>query len=53
MDGIAGTVTGGLVTGCTGLNFNNPVPFGFVVGISFSVADLNASANMLQFRVDF
>jgi hypothetical protein len=49
IDGTAGTFTPGLVTGLTGINFSNPVPYGLVVGVTFSVSDAQALSNMYQF----
>jgi len=49
IDGIAGTYTPALVTGLTLINFSNPAPFGLVVGVTFSVSDPQALANMYQF----
>lgn len=49
IDGVAGTFTAGLVTGLSSINFSNPAPFGLVVGVTFSVSDNNAAANMYQF----
>jgi hypothetical protein len=54
IDGTAGSTSGsvGLVTGLTGINFSNPVPYGLVVGVTFSVSDASAAANMYQFSVN-
>lgn len=51
VDGVAGTVTQGLVSGLTGINFNNQFPFGFVVGITWSVGGAGNAANMYQFGI--
>jgi hypothetical protein len=51
MDGTAGTVTAGLVSGLSGINFSNVVPFALVIGVTFSVSDAAASANMYQFQL--
>lgn len=36
----------------SGVNFNSPVPFAFVVGVTFSVSDPGALANMYQFYME-
>lgn len=52
MDGTAGTVTAGLVSGLSGINFSSVAPYGLVVGVTFSVSDAQASANMYQFYLE-
>jgi hypothetical protein len=51
MDGTAGTVTPGLVSGLSGIDMSSPLPFGLVVGFTFSVSDPFAIANMYQFGI--
>jgi hypothetical protein len=48
MDGTAGTVTAGLVSGLSAINFSLPVPFGIVFGVTFSVSDPLATASLYQ-----
>ncbi len=49
VDGTVTTLTQRIVTGLSGINFANPLPFGFAVGITYSVAEPGNSANMYQF----
>lgn len=49
IDGVSGTFTAGLASGLTSINFSSAAPFGLVVGVTFSVSDANALANMYQF----
>ena len=51
IDGAGTAATIGLVSGLTGINFANAAPYGVVVGVTFSVSDPGASANMFQFSL--
>jgi hypothetical protein len=53
IDGIAETVTQGLATGLSGINFGNQFPFGAVLGMTMSQIDPGASANLYQFRFTY
>jgi hypothetical protein len=46
IDGVAGTFTASAAG--TGINMNSPVPFALVVGVTFSVSDTAALANLYQ-----
>jgi hypothetical protein len=52
IDGTAVVVAGGLISGLTGINMSNPVPFALLVGVTFSVSDAQASANLYQFDLE-
>src|ERR1700677_35486 len=49
IDGTGTSATIGLVSGLTGINFASVAPYGVVVGVTFSVSDPGALANMYQF----
>jgi len=49
IDGIAGSFSANVPL--TGVNMNSALPFGLVVGITFSISDPAASANMYQFAL--
>jgi hypothetical protein len=49
IDGTAGTVTVGLISGLTSINMSSPVPFALLCGVTFSVSDAQASASLFQF----
>lgn len=51
IDGVAASVTAGLVTGFSKLNFANSTPLGFVVGISFGVVETGNNSTMTQFAL--
>jgi len=51
IDGTAGTFSTGLVTGLTAINFSNPIPYGVVVGVTFSQSESGNNANMYQFEI--
>jgi hypothetical protein len=53
VDGTNTNLTAGLVTGLSGINFSNPVPFGFIVGAQFSVSEAGNLANLYQFALDY
>ena len=50
IDGTAGTFTASVPL--SSVSMNSPVPFGFVVGVTFSVSDSGATANMYQFQME-
>lgn len=50
IDGVAGTFSASAAL--SSINFNSPVPFALVVGVTFSVSDANASANMYEFQME-
>jgi hypothetical protein len=49
MDGTAGSFSSAVAL--TGVNMNTLLPFALVVGVTFSVSDANAEANMFQFAL--
>jgi len=49
LDGNNTPASAGLISGLSGLVMSNPVPFGLVVGVTFSVSNTANSASMLQF----
>jgi hypothetical protein len=49
IDGTGTASTIGLVSGLSGINFATVAPYGVVVGVTFSVSDPGALANMYQF----
>ncbi len=53
VDGANTNLVAGLVTGLSGINFNNAIPFGFVVGVTFSVSEAGNAASMYQFFMDW
>ena len=51
IDGTGTSATIGLVSGLTGINFASVAPYGLVMGVTFSVSDPGALANMYQFQL--
>jgi hypothetical protein len=51
IDGTGTSATIGLVSGLTGINFASTAPYGVVLGVTFSVSDPGALANMYQFAL--
>ena len=52
IDGSAVVTAGGLISGLTGINMSQSVPFALLVGVTFSVSDAQASANLYQFDLE-
>jgi hypothetical protein len=53
VDGTSTNLTAGLVSGLSGINFSNPVPFGFIPGVQFSVSEAANLANLYNFELDY
>jgi hypothetical protein len=51
VDGVNTAIIPGLVAGAVGINFANPVPVGFAVGVSFNPYEAANAATMTQFSL--
>jgi len=51
IDGVAGSFNPSVVT--SQINMSSSIPFALVVGVTFSVADTAAQANMYEFRLSY
>lgn len=52
LDGTSASATAGLVTGLIPVNMNNPIPYGYAIGITYSVASASNAASMFQFQLE-
>jgi hypothetical protein len=50
-NGSFGTVNTGLVSALSNVNYSAPIPFGPVIGITFTVSDANASGSLWTFNL--
>jgi hypothetical protein len=51
VDGTSTNLTAGI--SFSGINFSNPIPFGFIVGVTFSVSSAGNSANLYEMLLDY